>query len=124
MTTTTNDQETKEELFEKVEQQAEWRDRKAEQHPHDARNARSAESLRRLAGNLAALPDDDPHWRVLASVWSNADADTTLLLCEAQSETLRTYGFYDEADGDAEVFLDDLMIALRGAVEEIGRAHV
>jgi hypothetical protein len=48
--------------------QAEWRDRKAEEYPDDHRNAQSAAGLRELAAYVAMLPDDDERLRMLAAL--------------------------------------------------------
>jgi len=46
-------------LGEYFEEQARWRDRKADEYPDDDRNAQSAAALRDLAAYARALPDDD-----------------------------------------------------------------
>lgn len=50
----------REQLAEYLEDQARWRDAKAEEHPGDARNQRAADGLHELAAQVCALPDDDP----------------------------------------------------------------
>ena len=43
------------------ERQSEWRRRRADEHPDDARNEQSAAALGQLAGLVLALPDDHPY---------------------------------------------------------------
>lgn len=49
---------TKDEMAEHVGFQADWREEKAREHPHDAaRNLDAARSLRQLSKSISAMPD-------------------------------------------------------------------
>lgn len=54
-------------LVEYFQEKAEWREQVAEEHPHDTRNVRSAQRLRRVAAYVAKLPGTDSLLRKIAS---------------------------------------------------------
>ena len=58
-----------------LNEKADWRTRKAAEHPEDARNARSAAALRELAGYVETLADDDANLAALAAVQARYDLD-------------------------------------------------
>ena len=47
-------------LVQSIEASADWRERKAEEYPGDARNATCAAALAQAAREVAALPADYP----------------------------------------------------------------
>ena len=99
--------EFKRQLAETAEFQADWRLRKAEEYPHDARNQQSAASLSKLAQRLAALPDNDANLRRLWQILR--DEDELLRFVEIEREQLRTYGLHAEEDGDPADYLESLI---------------
>lgn len=100
--------------------QAEWREGKAEEYPHDKRNPRAAKALRAAAEYVAALPDDDSRLRVL----DGARVPDDFLIRGAElGDVLRRVGFhytlsggrYPQALDEPEAILDRLAEA---AVED------
>ncbi|MEY9581506.1 hypothetical protein [Sinorhizobium fredii] len=79
---------------------AEWRRRKAEQYPEDARNIKAATLLDTLAGNLVELEGSSLH-RQLIDLWKENDA-----FGEVVSEELRSVGFYTFPDTVDELLTD------------------
>ncbi len=55
-------------LADKIEEQAIWREVKAEEYPDDPRNARAAECLHQLAAYVRSLPADDARIQYLAAI--------------------------------------------------------
>lgn len=104
----------KEQIGFAVEGSAQWRRRKAEEYPEDARNERSAGALDRLAERLAALPSEHRAFRDLAQVWYGSGLSAT----EAQSQYVGRYGFDGEQDAEPEAFLDGLREVLLDVVIE------
>jgi hypothetical protein len=80
-------------LLDALEYQAEWRDQKAIEYPHDERNKNSAEALRQLAEQLEKIPPSDDVWRVYSLAWDRFDNSAAERVLEHERETLRTYGF-------------------------------
>ena len=115
----------KDHLVTSTEGTADWRARKAEEYPEDARNRRSTHALEKLAANLKALPADHSKiralWRLQFGLVGPGEAsgeDKSFNLTEILSEELRQYGFHSEDDGDPEVFLSGLLTAFE---DELGR---
>ncbi len=104
-------------LVEKLESQADWRDRKAEEYPDDARNKNSAAALRQLAEHLDKIPRTDQLWIRYARVWEQDDVDTFRLV-EYEDEELRPYGFHNEP---SEVTMEDAVQFLEAHVEDLER---
>ncbi len=106
-------------LIEEIESKADWRTRKAEEHPEDERNLRSSQALRNLAAKMKELSADHPKiqefWRLWfgpalpGKIWGR---NKGLDLIEIVSEDLNQYGFYRDEDGDPEPFLDSLITQL------------
>jgi hypothetical protein len=93
-------------LIEQTGCQSEWRAQRAEEFPEDARNQQSADSLRRLAENLQALPPDHAIWFRLWSVYNGpAPSGGGSEFTEVENEHLRLYGFHEAENGNALVFL-------------------
>lgn len=118
----------KEILVGAVIQTAEWREGKAEQFPHDARNSLSARALRGLASVLDEIPANDANW---VAIWRteydlDVDDDEGFLIGERRNEArsafLRGYGFgnceIDVTQEDAAVFLKDLREVLDDAAHQ------
>jgi hypothetical protein len=111
--TTADIEEFREQLLMKVDSQAEWRERKAAEHPNDGRNQQSAESLRRLHEQLETLPADHALWQRLANVYRGPGAPEACdQYTEVEQEHLRTYGFHSPEDGEAVRFLTEYVRAL------------
>jgi len=77
-------------IVQDIESSAEWRGRKAEEYPDDARNAQSAAALELAAREVAALPDDDPRLVRLESV---EDEDTIEHYVEVKDLIIGRHGF-------------------------------
>ncbi|MEY9532154.1 hypothetical protein [Sinorhizobium fredii] len=73
---------------------AEWRRRKAEQHPEDVRNIKAARLLDTLARDLAEYEGSPLHRQLLDLSWKEGDEDVALTIGEVVSEELRSVGFY------------------------------
>ncbi len=106
--------EYKDYLVEKIEGQADWREQKAAEYPEDGRNGRSAKALRVLASRLKELPATYPKLRELWRLWYGLrkPRDPNPLkepwpFIEVEIESIRVYGFYNEANGDPEEFLTE-----------------
>ncbi len=56
-------------LIEEGESQAEWRTRKAEEHPEDEQNLRSSQALRNLAAKMKELSADHPKIQEFWRLW-------------------------------------------------------
>jgi hypothetical protein len=84
---------------------ADWRRRKAEEYPGDARNAKAAELLGHLAEQVQALEGSRLHRR-LEELWSNQPKDIWPgcgeTFSERVSEALRSVGLYSSPDNAAE----------------------
>ena len=98
-----------ESLITAVEGTASWRAEKAVEYPEDTRNAASSRALGELREQLEALPADHPKFRALENAYDKAENDTLISLSEAESETLKRYGFYGTEEGGVEAFLDMLL---------------
>ncbi len=85
-------------LADYFDDQARWRDLKAEEYPDDARNVRSATALRALAARVRALPADDPRLRQLAALDWPTDPFTA---GEESGRLTALYGFHQADDPDA-----------------------
>lgn len=107
--------EFKEQIALAVEGTADWRAQKAEEYPHDTRNARSAEALSNLALRLRQLPADHPKFTALWWLWyrpkSEAIESIENLVTE-ESRYIGRYGFDEPKDGEPVEFLDGLKTAL------------
>jgi hypothetical protein len=101
-----------EELIDRVETSADWRAQKAEQYPDDRPNERSSQALRKLAGNLRALPADDEHAAAFeAAMERRAElaADEPLVNdVDDEPRYISRYGFDNPEDGDPAGFLSGL----------------
>ncbi len=107
-------------LIEEIESRAEWRTRKAEEHPEDEQNLRSSQALRNLAAKMKELSADHPKiqefWRLWfgpaspGKIWAQNNA---LDLIKIVSEELHKYGFFSGQDGDPELFFDSLITELQ-----------
>ena len=101
------------ELLDTIERQAQLREEKANEEPHDARNVKVAAALRHLHEEVGALPDDSPELVQLAALWySTADEDIRKTLAERAIEVLSVYRFgameASETDEDPASFLRHL----------------
>lgn len=87
-----------------------WRAKKAEQYTQDLRHERSAQALRKLHGQVEALPDDHPAFARLARAWGRliADEDDINEIIKAEEALIGRYGFDGEEAG-AEEFLASLL---------------
>ncbi len=109
-----------EQLASEVESTAEWRSRKATEYPDDKRNQAASKALTSLAKKLRELQPNNPKlirlWR-LAFGFTDIDAmlepsdDRLFRLTEVLSEELRVYSFHSKDDGNADDFLDSLILA-------------
>lgn len=102
-------------------EQAEWRERKAEEHSEDTRNARAARGLRDLAAYVTDLPDDDPRLAVIGSV--NIDVTggwmDTLMAGEESSRMASRFRFDDPRE-DLDRFLTHFVATFeREAIESL-----
>jgi hypothetical protein len=77
---------------------ADWRGRKAEDHPNDDRNGEAAELLDRLAKDMATLEGSDVHRRIEA-----VSHDTSGRFPELVSEELRAVGFHSWPESGREL---------------------
>ncbi len=106
-------------LIEEIEGEADWRTRKAEEHPEDEQTLRSSQALRNLATKMKGLPADHPKIQELWRLWFGPalpgkirGQNKALDLIEIVSEELCEYGFYSDEDGGSEPFLDSLITQL------------
>ena len=95
-------------LADYLHDQADWRWRKAEEYADDARNARSAEALEKLAAYVSSLPEKDPVFVSLESVQAT-DADVYLPGDEGR-DLISRYGFH-QAPEDPRAFLQEILEA-------------
>lgn len=113
-------------LIDKIEGSASWRFQKAEQHPDDPRNERSAEALTQLHQSLLQIPATDSlfaaYWA--ACYWPAATEENVDNRNEEQSliedNLIRRYGFDRQESGDAREFLTRLNGLLRDAKSHTG----
>jgi len=104
-------------LISDVNNTAEWRDRKSEEHPDDDRNAKAANRLRELAAGLQNLDPDHPLLAELHGFWVNDKyEDETHMFSEIQSALLRDIGFRTDFES-GEKFLVSLIQGFRGEIE-------
>jgi len=96
-------------LLERIGHTAAWREGKAEQHPDDERNWRSARALRQAESEIAALPDDDPMLARHARVYDDSAAASVAI--DAMKQVIARHGF------DREATTDDLLAALVAEVD-------
>lgn len=112
--------EQRERFITEIIDQAEWREGKAAQYPHDHRNQRSAERLRQLAHELDAIAPSDELWIRYYRAFEQFGDDGSPFL-EYESEARREYGFHEDiappTNKDAAQFL-------RGHVEGLERLAV
>ncbi len=99
--------------------QADWRDRKAAEHAEDARNARSAAAIRELAGYVESLPVDDANLAALAAVQERYDLDV-FAPGEEAAWMISRLGF-DAPFAEAERFMAALVTAEVG--DTVGLEH-
>jgi hypothetical protein len=99
--------------------QADWRDRKAAEYPEDARNARSAAALRELAGYVETLPDDDDKLAALMEVQERYDLDV-FAPDEEAARMISRVGF-DAPMTEPEAFLAALVTA--EVKDTVGQEH-
>jgi hypothetical protein len=107
--------EMREEFIQKVVFQAEWRERKAEEHPRDHRNTQSAEALRGLATQLDQIAPSDVLWTRYYRVWQELVDGTGAI--EEENESLRGFGFHEPVDVTAR----SAVAFLRSSVEQCER---
>ncbi len=110
-------------LIEEIEGEANWRTRKAEEHPEDEPTLRSSQALRNLATKMKELPANHPKIQELWRLWFGPalpgkirGQNKALDLIEVVSEELHQYGFYSDEDGNPELFLDALITELERAL--------
>lgn len=115
--------ETKEQLLLLIGCAGDWRAKKAEQYTQDLRHERSAQALRKLHGQVEALPDDHPAFARLARAWGRliADEDDINEIIKAEGALIGRYGFDGEEAG-AEDFLASLLDAALKDELPAGRA--
>jgi hypothetical protein len=90
-------------IKENIEGTAEWRRRKAEEFPDDARNLKAAEELDRLAEEVGKLEGSELYRRIDAMIELAGDTNVDLVtLCERESEELRHIGFHSFYESGAE----------------------
>jgi hypothetical protein len=77
------------ELLVNVAGTADWRRRKAEEHPHDERNREAVKLLDEIAKDLPALEGSDLHRQIAAAYLAD---ETSESFSEAISGTLRDVG--------------------------------
>jgi len=104
--------ELQERLVEYLEQQADWRERKAEEYPEDARNASAAHGLHELAEYVAALPATDARLARLFAEYDGYDVagdplDEFAVGAEAAALVSR-FRFDDPPTESCAAFLDRL----------------
>jgi hypothetical protein len=104
---------TREDLIRDLEVRAQWRTRRAEQHPGDDRDVRSAKALAEAARDVATMPGDDPRLVRLADFYAAAGDDAVATYLEAQNGIMSHHG-YDSADATT----DGLLAALCYAADE------
>ncbi len=100
---------------------AEWRREKAEEFPDDDRNIAAAELLEQLAtgaGDLRGTDLEQRYFKVLERADGHPDVH---LLCEAESEALRSVGFHSWP-ANATEFVDDLVTKLDDLCSEDAEA--
>jgi hypothetical protein len=89
-----------------VQSTAEWRRRKAEEFPEDARNLKAAENLEQLAAEIEQLEGSEIHQQIrdvqerLNKVGCDGDGhiDVWSHIIEVESEELRSVGFHVSYD--------------------------
>lgn len=106
---------TREDLVRDLEVRAQWREKRAAQHPDDPRDARSAEALGRAARDVAALPAEDPCLVRLAEFYAVASDAAVSRYLDEQNRILSKHGY--ESD---DATTDGLLAAL---VEAAGKAE-
>ena len=105
----TNDR-VKQRLISDIEEAAQWRRRKAHEHPDDVRNERSADALDELTHHVAALPTNDPRLLTVAHARRGWAEEIGFL-----TEAVYQVGFHHEpVDLDATLtyLVDDAICAL------------
>jgi len=110
---------TREDLVRDLEVRAQWRVKRAAQHPDDVRDARSAEALGRAARDVAALPDEDPGLLRLAEFYAAASDAAIARYLDAQNRIMSKHG-YESEDATTEGLLAALVEAAEKAEGEPG----
>ena len=77
-----------------LEEQADWRSLKADEHPDDERNAETETAIRRLTRFIRSLHDDDPRLVALGAVQARFGTDV-YLASEGGSWMLSRFGGFD-----------------------------
>ena len=98
-------------LVQSLESSADWRERKAEEYPDDARNATCAAALAQAAREVAALPDDDPRLVTLERLPHDEEAWGSY--SEVENLIIARHGF-DSAGATTDDHLTGSLTRLRG----------
>ena len=110
---------TREDLVRDLEVRAQWRVKRAAQHPDDVRETRSAEALEQAARDVAALPDEDPRLIRLAEFYAAASDAAIARYLDAQNRIMSKHG-YESEDATTEGLLAALVEAAEKAEGEPG----
>lgn len=106
----------REELVGVITHCAVWRGERAQEQPHDARNAQCAAALERAASELQALPDDDPRLARIERLVGRMDDEVAGSYMVEAGDIIARHGFGCAAR------LDDLLAALVEAAEALARS--
>lgn len=99
--------DTKSNLVRHLELSAEWRARKAGEHPEDGRHARSAEALARAAKDVAALSDADSRLSRIDRLYFSGDEEA-IAAYDGESALLVAQHGFDNPDATTDELLDRL----------------
>jgi hypothetical protein len=80
------------------DEQARWREGRADEHPHDRRNATSATALTDLAHYVRSLPDSDRRLEALAGITRFVMPTDVLMPGEEATRIASRHGFHQPAD--------------------------
>jgi hypothetical protein len=105
----------KDELVSQLRETANWRARKADEHPGDGRHAQSAAALRRAADDVAAMSYADPRLQRLASTLGMEDEDVVASYLVQENQIIADHGF-DDPEATTDRLLDALVEATRKAI--------
>ena len=100
-------------LVSSLEGSADWRQRKAEEYPGDARNATCAAALAQAAREVAALPADDPRLVTLERLPHDEEAWDSY--SEVENLIIARHGF-DSAGATTDDLLDRLVDEAEGCI--------
>ena len=112
--------DTKQYVLHELEMTADWRSRKADEHPEDERNTEAAKLARKLADELRALPSDSNQLRALDREY---DADVHSYAGEALNRYFGRLGFDHWPENAAELLKEYSEIMSRERTEGAVRSE-